>query len=395
MSIFLFQIGMDRITAKPTSFAGLAVDLPRSFKVNVSQAGRVPNTIFSGTTQFPEPMEISVTGTFLCSGCESVSDQFNRLLSMAGKPNIDVIGYLPNDCCCTGSSCGQCGNCSGDKPVTWLTTTGIIQSVERGYDLSDANSQYPGSMMEVSFKMILDTYWYPLNPYTWYPQYNIEQYDSFRQDPELIKSIMPTKVEADSSFSFWKRTYEKPYALYNPNLWDEMYKYDDAVSRINLISDGSPITYRVRSPRTRWAAPPTSLYCFENFPYTGIEFAPSISVKTEMRPFYTETFLSAIRDAGDFDDVLDDATTALLINNTLTSVLKLIVTDGLHRPSFILYNDEPVLFRRGNFQPERPVLADWSYPTNNPGELLGLDNIVTITAPIGTKISYLHVFKGL
>ncbi len=395
MSIFLFQIGMDRITAKPTSFAGLSIDLPRAFKVNVSQAGRVPNTIFSGTTQFPEPMEVSVTGTFLCSGCESVSDQFNRLLSMAGKPNIDIIGYLPNDCCCTGESCGKCGNCSGEKPVTWITTTGIIESVDRGYEISDANSQYPGSMMEVSFKMILDTYWYPLNPYLWYPQYNIEQYDSFRQDPELVKSIMPVKVETDSSFSFWKRTYAKPYALYNPALWDEMFKFDDAVSRTQIISDGSAITYRVRPPRTRWAAPPTSLYCFENFPHTGVLSAPTISVQTEMRPFYAETFLSAIRDTAVFDDTLDDAVSAIPLGTTDHDKLKVIVSDGLHRPSFILYDDEPVLFRNGLFQPERPVLPDWSYQTNNPGELLGLDNIVTINAPSGTVVSYLHVFRGL
>lgn len=394
MSIFLYQIGMDRITATPTSFAGLQVDLPRTFKTSVSQSGRVPHTIFNGITQFPEPMEISLTGTFMCSGCESVSDQFNRLLSMGGKPYIDVIGYLPNDCCCTSESCGKCGNCSGNKPVTWLTTVGVIESVDRGYAI-EGDTPYPGSMMEVSFKITLDTYWYPMNPYTWYPQYGAEPYDSFHQDQTLVKSILPTQVLGNSTFSFWKRNYADPFALYNPELWSEMYKFDDATGRVRVLSDGSPIIYRVRSPRTRWAAPPVSLYCFENFDNDGVGgVEPQISVQSELRPFYTETFLAATTN---MDATLNQVKNDPLIDGYHNELIQLIVTDGLYRPSFFRYGNSAILTVANQFSALAgfPIIPNWEYETSNPGELLGLDNIISITAPVGVKVSYLHTFRGL
>lgn len=383
MSIFLYQIGMDRITATPTNFAGLQVDMPRSFKVNVSQGFGNPKAVFSGFASYPEPIELNLTGTFLCSGCESVSDQYNRLLSMGGRPHIDVIGYLPNDCCCTDSSCGQCGNCSGDKPVTWITTTGILESIDRSYTI-DGETPYPGSMVEVSFKMTLDSYWYPLNPYMWFPRYDAEPYDSFRQDADLIRSIMPTDVTPASNFSFWKRNYPASLDFYDPTVWPLIYKYDDALASTYLENVSQTFRYRVRSPRTRWSAQPSSMYAFRNLPSTGEIL---IRVRSEITPFYVETF----------DSTLDLSTLSdlFVLTDEEQANVSLIVTDSLYRPSFTAYNGD--FFSTdglGNANTDL-FIPPWEYETAFPGELLGVDNYVEITTPPGVGLAYLHTFKGL
>lgn len=384
---------MDRITARPTSFEGLKVEMPRSFKVNVSQGFGNPKAVFGGFGQYPEPLELSLTGTFMCSDCESVSDQFNRLLSMAGKPHIDVIGYLPNDCCCTGSSCGKCGDCQGDRPVTWLTTTGTIESVERGYEVS-GDTQYPGSMMSVSFKMILDAYWYPMNSYVWYPQYGAEPYDSFRQDADLVKGILPTHVDERSRFYFWKRNYVNENLLYDPLNWSEMYRYDDAVYSPGFIPNVSAeFRYRVRVPRTRWAASPTSLYAFRNLPTDG---EIRITVNSEIAPFQTQSFESTI-------DIVSLFTEAFVIGIDTsefypTQYDSLIVDDGLYHPGFVFKDSLKSFMQIPNddwTDSLRTLVPLWTYDTRAPGELLGVDNYVTIETPPEVEIAYLHTFRGL
>lgn len=378
MSIFLYQIGMDRITAQPTNFAGLQINLPRKFKISVAQGFGNSKASFNNYRQFPELQDVDVTGTFLCANCESVSDQFNRLLSMSGKPHIDIIGYLPNDCCCVGESCGECGNCQGEKAVTWMTTTGVIESVERSYTI-DGSAPYPAGMMEVSFKMTLDSYWYPLNPYIWYPEYNSAPYDSFARDTDFVKSILPTRVDSNSTFSFWKRNYSDTLGFYDTNLWVDMFNSEDGTANILSPVAGTSLRYRVRSPRSRWAAPPSSFYAFSNLPQTG---EISIVVESEIAPFFSQEFTSSLDLEGDLNG---------LINFGIQPGDILIVSDNLTAPGFVL--------RDGAFVPtgvtSTQLVPRWEYSTNSPGELLGVDNYVTITVPTGVEVAYLHTFKGL
>lgn len=383
MSIFLYQIGMDRITAKPTSFAGLQVDMPRTFKTNVSQGFGNPKAVFSGFATYPEPLELNLSGTFLCSCCQSVSDQFNRLLSMGGRPHVDIIGYIPNDCCSVGESCGTCGNCTGDGAVTWMTTTGVIESIERSYTL-ESGGEYPGSMMEVSFKLTLDAYWYPLNPYSWFARYDTEPYDSFRTDPVLTRSPLPVTVTDSSTFYFWKRNYPASLEFYDPTLWPEIYKFDDALASTYVESPSATFTYRVRSPRTRWSAQPSSMYAFRNLPAEG---EINIQVRSEISPFYVETFQSTL----DLSTLAD----LFVLTDIEQAKVSLIVTDSLYRPGFMMYEGEFFSVDALLAPSTDLFIPAWDYETAFPGELLGVDNYVDLTVPAGVEMAYLHTFKGL
>lgn len=387
MSIFLYQIGMDRITVNPTSFAGLQINLPRSFKTSVTQGVGSPKVLFNGFTQFPEPMELEVTGTFLCSRCESVADQYGKLLSMSGKPYVDVIGYLPNDCCGVGESCDVCGNCQGDKAVTWMTTTGTITSVDRHYTIS-GDSEYPGNMMEVSFKMTLDTYWYPMNPYVWYPHYDLSTpYDSFRREKILTKSILPTKVDNRSRFSFFKRIYESPHALLTPEIFPLIYRAEDGYGKSFFKLPDGKFRYRVRPARTRWAAAPTSIYVFK-FPVDVPinTFVPKITVESEIAPYYTQTFVSTGNIIATDDIVLDSPLQFYVV-----------IADGVYGPVYAA-PIPPFTAENYPYQTEERIgelTGTWDYSTNYPGELVGVDNFVTIEAHPDVEVAFLHIFRGL
>lgn len=389
MSIFLYQIGMDRITATPTSFVGLQVNLPRSFKVDVSQSARSSEISFSNIMQMPEQQEVELTGTFMCSGCESVSDQFNRLLSMSGRPHVDFIGYLPNDCCCTSESCGKCGNCSGDKPVTWLTTTGVITSIERAYTV-DRESPYPGSMMEVNFKMILDTYWYPLNPYIWYAQNDGSiPYDSFHKEDELTKSILPIAVLPGSNFSFYKRTYSYQYELLNPTIFPSIYSFEDGVGKDYFTLPDGKWRYRVRPPRTRWAAPPASIYMFRPVQPNSNQIANiKITVESEIAPFRTLSFVS--------NNYPSESSV-----NANSDSFHVVISEGIYGPVYAIPKDPSTLSSFTNDLTVHTMLkflADsWVYPNDYPGQLLGIDNYVTIETdnPESIEVAYLHTFRTL
>ena len=385
MSIFLYQIGMDRITATPTSFAGLQVNMPRTFKVDAVQSGQSPKVFFNGFTQFPEPLELELTGTFICSNCDSVSDQFSRLLSMAGKPYVDVIGYLPNDCCCVGNSCGVCGNCSGDKPVTWLTTTGTITFVDRNYEIS-SGTPYPGSVMEVSFKMILDAYWQPMNPYIWYPQYDAAlPYDSFHREVALSKAILPPQIPANGNLVFYKRIYEDPNLLLNSDVFEGMFSPENAYGKNFFKPQNGKFKYRVRPSRSRWSAPPSSIYVARfKFDVNKATASPVIrvTVESEISPFNTDTFVSSANGSGPIATVRND----------------IVFGDSLYGPVYAIprepyseedYNSQTLTFINA-------MTSKWSYPTSYPGELLGVDNIITIEVfNSDIEIAFLHTFRSL
>lgn len=357
MSIFLHQIGDVVVNIHSTNVAPLRVSTPRRFKGEARQLDNGVMTTFTQVRQLPEPQEVSIEGTITCEDCLSVNEQINLLMSMGGIPYIDVIGYLPNPCCGSGS-CSQCNDCLSGHPVQWVTTRGMITNIERAATLED-RKLHSAHAAPVMIEMTLDPYWYPLDKFQW---------QVIRGTTEVDLSGLVTALQHDSAhlpyapgnFVFRKKVYSDWHMVYRPEMWTNSFFNPDEFTVSPYQSD--TYMYRVLPNRRRWNAPPCSVYAFRNLAPTGLLV---IKVESEIGPgqiVYRTTALNL------------EALNTLLQQRSLTGLTPadtVYATDTLHTPGFILRNNIPLLYQG------KLIKLEWSYPDEYPGQLIGRRNVVS------------------
>lgn len=379
MSIYIYQIGNVNVgNIIPSDITGIEVDLSRKFRGDAKQSQFSPNTYFTGGIQLPEPMEVTISGSILCRSCISVNDQFNALLSVAGRPYVDVIGYLPNDCCTTQGTCGCSG---GEHAVNWLHTTGFIKEVKRQWEKEEAGEVRPEQGMEVEIEAVFSTYWMPLNPYVWEPYLDGGIVDGFRALNTPVKHNFPKEVfqltlDGKRLMVMNKKRYRDEAALYNIDLWPEMFDYRNGRGRGWKEWE----SYKVSPSISAWSAPSSAIYAFKNLPTSG---TLEIIVESEIIPYEIDEHSSTL----DLESV-----DTLLADNGFTGLEEtdiIIATDSLYAPGFIIRDGEILKL---NGTPLKPL---WTYEYSCVGQLLGVNNQVTIDTPNDVLSAHLHVHRSL
>lgn len=382
MSIYIYQIGNVTLGVQASDLAGIAMELPRSFRGEAKQGLYSPTTYFTGGIQLPEPLEAKVSGTIFCRKCMSVADQFNALMSVSGRPYVDVIGYLPNPCCTLSGECETCGDCPPDTRPTWLWTTGFVKEVSRTHQYEEVGDLHAEEAMEIEIELILSTYWLPLNPYVWEPHYDGSYVDGFRtiqEDP--YRNNFPEDVHQISHCGkrevlFNKKRYTDELALYDVDLWDSMFDIYTGVGH----GWKEWQHYRVSPPIRRWSAPATSIYAFKGLTASG---ELEIAVESEVIPYEITEHISTL-DLSELD--------SLLSTNGFTGIMDtdiVIATDSLYAPGFVVRNGSALKI---NNIPIKPV---WTYEYSCVGELLGVNNRVTISTPSDVLSAHLHIYRML
>lgn len=373
MSIFIYQIGEFLLKTEASSLAGLKIDLGRKFRGDVYQAAGGIATSFSNPFQTPEPQSVSINGTLVCDGCESVSDQMNLIMSLGGVPYIDIIGYLPN-ACCGGGPCSVCNGQSSGHAVQWITTTGMITNIERASSLADKGF-YPTEALEVRIDLVLDPHWYPINKFGWEVLGGISEavLTSPLNGLEYYHARLPR--QADGRFVFRRKNYLHWYTPYAPQVWSEDF-FDPLEFSVSTLQD-VVYQYALAPNRRKWSAPPSALYAFGNLPTTG---QLRISISSEFSPgkFFDH---DSLLDLADLDSLLlDFGLTGLLPGDTVFA------SSGLYAPGFILRNDLPLLTSGRVLKPE------WTYPYEAPGQLIGRNNTIRFPTlvPGAGQVGWLH-----
>lgn len=374
MSLYIYQIGSVKMHARGSSVEDLVFDLDRDWAVQTNKPGIGNKFVVYGQGVIANFPKVKIKGSIICSPCKTVSDQYNELASMAGRPYVDVIAYLPNECCGIGCSCDKCGNCSGKTEPVWMTTVGVLSGLSRKTEFK-ADQPMSTDIMSVDIELTLDPFWYPMNKYVWEYDWKGSQSDSYRTLTDLDEGSVPPFVpQYGSALVFRKKKYENDFILYNPSLWPDMFNAFEALGRNWREADN--FQYRVSPARWAWPAPPTSMYMFTGLPVLG---EISIQVESEVTPFTTET---------------NTATLDLAALNTLLSPGSLlpsdivVVTDGHMSPGYILRDGAPLVIS------DQIVTPDWLYGTTYPAEMLGVDNKVRFTTPDDVQAAYLHVYRG-
>lgn len=380
MSIYVYQLGEFVFQPESTNVAGLRIDMKRSFRTEVSQPAGGTSVSFSNFMQLPEPQDVSITGTLVCQDCMSVADQMNRLMSIGGVPYIDVIGYIPNPCC-SGASCNLCANCRTGHPVTWVTTTGIITSIDRQVSL-DSRNPHSSEAVEIRVQLTLDAYWYPINRFLWDVIWGTDEVDLFEQTTLLEHHAATLPKAPTGKFVFRRVNYKNWYVATDPNLWNSTY-YDPAHFTAKSFESGT-YEHIVRPDRKRWSAPPTSLYAFRNCPSSGII---TIDVTSEISPGRLVEQRSTINLA---------QISSLLTSYSLPPIQYndiVFATDNAFAPGYVLRNNQPIMIQNNT----RLLKAEWSYPYQYPGQLLGRQNKVSFTGvdTYNIETAWLHQHRML
>lgn len=382
MSVYIYQIGNVALgTFASPEMAGVKLSIPREFRGETFQAANSPVTTFTNALQLPKPMEVSIEGTIVRRNCNSVTDQFNAIKSVGGRPYIDVIAFVPNVCCGTAEGCSECGDCQSDHCANWITTTAFIGKIEEEYELEDLESINPTLMMPLEIDATFTTYWYPLNPYLWETYSSGGIVDGFRSIVTPYNSSFPCKPpfpklnKADLLFN--KKRYSNALALYDVDLWGSMY------SEFNARGRGwkNWTSYKVSPSIKVWNAAPASIYAFTNLPASGeIE----ILVESEIAPWEITEYTSTL-DLEEVDTMLNDFGYTGLLEDDI-----IYVTDSTYSPGFILRNG--ILLTTSEGQPLKPI---WNYSYTFPGQLLSVNNRVTMNTPTQVLSAHLHTFRAL
>lgn len=369
MSLILYQLGSTVLNLHATSLSGYEVEIPRVWRGEVERLGEAPIASLNAPYGLLEPTEVSISGTLLFQHGQDINMQLNRLTALGGQPYVDVIGYLPNDCCALGSACGVC-NGVPRKCVEWLHTLGFIPEINASY-VRDESSFSPSQGIPVEMTVILRDYWYPINPWVWEPYYANSPVSGLRRLDDAYLSPIPCKAPPSSykrpaNFIWNKKNYRWPFELYSPEVWASM---PNARGR----GWGNWTEYPVGDNAARWSAPPTANYMFTDLPTSGEII---IDVESEVGGFSRLASQSWIDLAALHQQVID-----LGYGGVRNSDI-LIATDSVYAPS-IYVRDDLIL----------PIYPIWTYRYQYVGQLHGPENRVAISTPIGVRSAHLHVYR--
>lgn len=368
MSIFIYQIGNVLIRPVESSSAGFSLESNRSFKADVTQS-RSGYDITLNSIRSPEPMEISLKNSFLCSSCRPNSQQMSEIMSIAGVPYIDIIAYIPNPCC---PLHGQCSVCNGQGSNLWLHTYGIVKSINRSVDYQT----FTEGVQPYDMDLVLNTYWTPINKRSWSLSYGSVPTSLFDQGTEEVlafpENVMPFSSESNSVYFYKRQTSDEFY--YDPDNWPTFYGTESSV-----VSSWTPNSKNIYvAPSTKvWNFLPSSIYAFTNLPDSG---DLEINVIGEFAPFQVQEYTSSIS-IGLIDSDLREQ-----------GFFGLLETDILYVGN-IQQGRKSVIFRDGEFLDYAPI---WNnYPRDHAGQLIGLNNRVDLNMPNGVLASWLHTYRGL
>lgn len=312
---------------------------------------------FKSTLPKIEPVRVTVNGNLYIFNNTTPHKQINNLLSMAGKPYVDVIGYMPKE---YKFAYGEINfNNSDTDNARWFHTYGQIVSVNKEInDENDFNVEMP-----LSLELVINPVWCPLNEWVWFARYELSNIYSVTELTALTleKETLPKSVvdfHYSPQFRFYRRGGYDTTAL-------ELYTNSNSMWS-NWLDDTTIYEYHTNSP-------------------TGVDMSFEANTLDNYAPYIIYKFSG---DAG--WDVSGYPVVTITVSsdtrgmrlNTFTTTFNLEIEDGQHFiiPSdiepFIVDNSDNII--KNTFNGENKSL-EITYESSMPAVLYGTTNTVSIT----------------
>ena len=397
--MYIYQIGNLRLPVASTTIASRVETTSRSFRHAETVLSHVPGAVWQGNAARPlvKSSDYTIKGTLVCglNGCETIDEEINQFLALAGVPYVPIIAFVPQ-----GDCGGECPDCCAKYPDLWLLTYGEITSVSRVRDDSKVSHE---DMTPIEIKIRTLPYWEGLDDIRW------RYYDQAAPLQELrpsITSTPPTKhyhpyqmfldwvVNKHGRGAFFENSFDD--TVYgdgpletDPANWYYAYYTDvpDATTRAVLPSNDPTamwkplgiIDHEFVVPNLAWSAPPRSLYMFTNLPTSG---DLTIEVTAKTRSNVSVHHISTLNLAN-------------LNNNLIAAGLSGIQTTDRLLVGNTYYPGGALMRLSGGVYQRVSVFVPWSYSALYPGETTNYFNKVEIDGPSGVTGSYVHIFRRL
>lgn len=399
--MFIYQIGNQIVRGFARHSSGV------TWRGKATQPEQGTVVTFNNYYSLPETTKLSLSGNLACNRSSAPLVSLNGLMKLGGKPYIDVVGYLPNECCCVGQTCSYC-NGESQNGVHWFHTYGQITDISRDWNL-DESSHDQFTLIPISIQLEVNPLWQPLNQYLWFPYYPTNELDTFSNlivddpsnfptDEETVDNLQVIKMmnnvelyyhpeqvvpfHFEPEFMFYKKTFIEAwkYILYDPFFWE-----DWDLSQLKVFGktwSSGLVTYTTEPTFNAMAK---TMYCFDTLPTSG---TLTITVQNEVTPFNVETSVSSI----DLAQLHATLNTAEYGNTSVANVSLYVASDDI-ATSFVIKAG-------GSFAPLRSVftgnvmIPNWNYPHRCPGELIGSKSKVTLTKPnVNVRHACLHIYR--
>lgn len=421
MPIYIYQLGDYVLSVRGSSIASLKVSQDRQWREGLSTLTHVPGVYSHGTRirGLPVAGEVSISGTLIgkTNGCDTIDQELSRIMELAGKPGLDVIGYIPNIECPNPDCGGACGSCPNPHSATWLHTTAIITSVSRGYEEGVDGDVHATVATGVTIGLRFDSYWEPLSHLHWryYGKNRPTAFGSSASAEEFHE--FPRKVDMCVDCRRWREGFARVLppepALCKdtaPDLWWPAYMqlmYGNPGGTWEVLHPGwrtavlsSPIgvativtapmligggvQHDVIPPVEAWNAPPRSLYQFTD---------PWVGGGTD------DLTITVTRTAGPYERVTEETVLSyatvhadmLALGYTGAQAVRFLYTGACANGLGYAFTINPISFRREMI----PILPRWQYKGLYPGETGSRWNKVAINGPASGRLAYLHIFRAL
>lgn len=395
--MFIYQIG-------DTVIRGFAShSSPVSFRGEASQSDYSSLVTFSNNYTLPDITELTISGVISCLNDRGQITPLINLMKIAGKPYIDIIGYLPNTCCCVGLPCSVCGGQQPDNGVYWWHTYGMVTKVSRDFTLDPSYDEQLVTI-PVTINVKINPMWQPLNPYLWFAYHGKDVIDPFTMEPDYPnnlsdevedeanrESVLVAGMERyfhpetvvpfhyEPEFVFVKKRLLNQYLLYSGNYWND---WDTTDIRIFGRQPASGLTAYQTDPS--FNAICRTMHCFNNLQISG---SLTITVENEITPYNIVTSVSTI-DLAELYNTLN----TIEYGNITSDYTLYCATDDL-ASSFVMIGSSSTLEPVRSIYTGNLLIPNWQYEHRCPGELIGARNKVTITKHASTGYGCLHLYR--
>lgn len=283
--MFIYQIG-DQILR---GYASISSNVSFSDTSYMSDSNN--RIYFNSRFQKLEPVQINVSGELYIYNNTTPYKQLSDLISVAGKPYVDIIGYMPSEYKFGYNEINF--NNSDVDDARWFYTYGQVLSVDRtmGFE-EDHNTSMP-----LNVTIAINPVWIPLNEWVWYAEYELSNIKTVTQIPiTLEKSVLPREVvdfNYAPHFRFYKRgLYDgadiELYTNSTNTIWQDWLSDKTMFKHVNQTVSTSPniITLETTTDNNY---PPYIIYKFSGDDSWITPPQITITVESELQPMkFTE-----------------------------------------------------------------------------------------------------------
>lgn len=387
----IYQIGNYRVNLVPSSGQGVSFSAPTTFRRPSDELSGVSGEVLYSMPGRPivKAGKVKVDGALICGAnitCESVDQQFRRLIANGGDV-VPIIGLIPaEDCVCTLCGGAGCPCCISAPEDMWLLSYGVVTEYKADYK-QDYGQSFGSGELNVSMSIDGTTYWEPLNDVEWrFWGRNKPLYPDATGN--IGKNVHPCVAQyygrADQGF---QKMIGLTPVMYDPANWVQAYSYvlnrrqravlptDDPTLAVVTVTSVAPFVHYVNVPYINFPAQPRSMYYFSNLPTSG---TITLTVSALTLHGYTVT-------------------------NTATLDLAVVTALSGLDPDGILADDSIIIGLNENLKTIYlkfgttlvDMFVPWEYNGLYPGETFLGDNTVTVEISAGSfDFSYAHIFRS-